>query len=162
MNVDTGNWTISSNNWSGSWRYNREKTALWLVGLVSSTVYQPCQRLFWVCFYIQLTQLMQLLLNESLNNFLCRIAVTKLDILDNLEELKIGVGYKLNGKALTRYPASIADLSNVEVEYVTLPGWKTSIANVRTWNELPQNAKKYIKFMQDYLQVPSKLIILEK
>ncbi len=88
----------------------------------------------------------------------CSIALTKLDILDNLEELKIAVTYKLHGKALTRYPASDADLSNVEVEYVTLPGWKSCIANVREWKDLPENAKTYVKFIQDYLQVPGKFI----
>jgi len=86
------------------------------------------------------------------------IAITKLDILDNLDELKIGVQYKLNGASLTRYPASDADLAKVEVTYVTLPGWKQSIASVRKWSDLPENAKNYVKYMQDYLQVPVKWI----
>lgn len=83
-----------------------------------------------------------------------RIALTKLDILDDLAELKIAVSYKLHGKPLTRYPASDADLANVEVEYVTLPGWKTPIAKVREWKDLPENAKTYVKTIQNYLQVP--------
>ncbi|CAL8111580.1 unnamed protein product [Orchesella dallaii] len=82
------------------------------------------------------------------------IAITKLDILDNLKELKIATKYRLNGKVLTRYPASEADLYNVEVEYETVPGWEKSTANIRNYADLPENAKKYVKFMQDYLQLP--------
>jgi len=101
---------------------------------------------------------MFLLQYTNLVNGYTGIAITKLDILDNLDEIKIGVGYKLNGKCLTGLPASEADLSMVEVVYVTLPGWKSSIANVRSWSDLPENARNYVKFIQNYLQVPIKWI----
>lgn len=131
----------------------------------------------WTCFFFSLltwsmdtrgnaifTNTYNLLVTQSIafSLFTSRIAITKLDILDNLAELKIGTTYKLNGKPLTRYPASDADLAHVEVEYVTLPGWQSSIANVRTWNDLPANAKTYVKFIQDYLQVPGIYNILIK
>jgi len=82
------------------------------------------------------------------------LAVTKLDILDELAEIKIGIYYKLNGVRISRFPADEAQLRQVEVEYETLPGWQTSIAEVRTWEELPENAKKYILRIQDHLQIP--------
>jgi len=74
--------------------------------------------------------------------------------LDELAEIKIGIYYKLNGVRISRYPADDAELRQVEVEYETLPGWQQSIAEVRTWEELPENAKKYILRIQDHLQIP--------
>lgn len=82
------------------------------------------------------------------------IAITKLDILDELDEIKIGVYYRLNGERISRYPANEAELRKVEVEYETFPGWKKSIADIRRWEDLPQNAKNYVLRIQDHLQVP--------
>jgi len=86
------------------------------------------------------------------------IALTKLDILDGLSEIKIGTYYKLNGKRITRYPASEAELREVEVEYETFRGWQSKIADVRSWEDLPNEAKTYVMFIQDYLQVPVRWI----
>jgi len=86
------------------------------------------------------------------------IAITKLDILDHLDELKIGIEYILKGVALTEYPPTVNELGKVEVTYKTLPGWKQSIVHVRRWGDLPENAKNYVKYMQDYLQVPVRWI----
>lgn len=82
------------------------------------------------------------------------IAVTKLDILDDLPEIKVATYYKLNGQRISRYPADEAELRKVEVVYETLPGWKQSIADIRKWDDLPENAKRYILKIQDHLQVP--------
>merc|ERR1711997_278726 len=62
---------------------------------------------------------------DTLNNYTA-LALTKLDILDQLEEIKIGVAYKKNGKAMDHFPSSEQDFEGIEVEYVTLPGWKSS------------------------------------
>lgn len=86
------------------------------------------------------------------------IALTKLDILDGLDELKIGTGYTLNGEKLDRFPASDAELAKVEVEYITLPGWKSSIENVRKYEDLPERAREYVETIQHYLDVPVKWI----
>lgn len=86
------------------------------------------------------------------------IALTKLDILDELEELKICTGYKLNGEAIDRFPACDAELAKVEVEYITLPGWKCSIQNIRKYEELPERAREYVETIQHYLDVPVKWI----
>ena len=58
-------------------------------------------------------------------NHFTSIAITKLDILDNFEEIKIGIGYIHKGKKFSSFPASLEILDGVEVEYLTLPGWKS-------------------------------------
>lgn len=99
----------------------------------------------------------QLLYTTTINGY-TGIALTKLDILDHLPELKICVGYKLNGQKLDEYPASEADLGNVEVEYLTLKGWESSIENVRNYSDLPPRAREYVEAIQAYLDVPVKWI----
>lgn len=90
------------------------------------------------------------------------IALTKLDILDDLPEIKIATHYKLNGVRISRYPADPAELSQVEVMYETLPGWKKSIAHIRKWDDLPENAKNYVLRIQDHLQVPGMCPLLNQ
>ncbi|KAK0411112.1 hypothetical protein QR680_005488 [Steinernema hermaphroditum] len=85
-----------------------------------------------------------LLKRTAIINGLTAIAFTKLDILDGFEELQVAVGYKLNGKSLSGPPARAADWEQVEVEYRTLPGWKTSTADVRKYEDLPENCRNYI------------------
>ncbi|XP_059173327.1 adenylosuccinate synthetase-like [Physella acuta] len=86
------------------------------------------------------------------------LAVTKLDILDVFEEIKVGVAYKLNGEILNTFPASDDDLQQVEVEYITLPGWLKSTETVREFSDLPANAKEYIKTIQLHVGVPVKWV----
>ncbi|KAG6455275.1 hypothetical protein O3G_MSEX009125 [Manduca sexta] len=86
------------------------------------------------------------------------LCLTKLDILDTLKEIKVGVAYKLNGKKIDYFPSSMTELSNVEVEYITLPGWACSIEDVRELSKLPEQAKNYVKAIEDFLQIPVKYI----
>ncbi|XP_043931590.1 adenylosuccinate synthetase isozyme 2-like [Protopterus annectens] len=86
------------------------------------------------------------------------VAVTKLDILDVIEEIKIGVAYRLDGKKIPYFPANQEVLNKVEVDYVTLPGWCSNTAHVRSFEELPENAQKYIHFIEEFLNVPVKWI----
>ncbi|CAG4988165.1 unnamed protein product [Parnassius apollo] len=86
------------------------------------------------------------------------LCLTKLDILDTLKEIKVGVAYKLNGKVIDYFPSSMAELSNVEVEYITLPGWACSIEDVRQMDKLPEQARNYVKAIEDFLQIPVKFI----
>ncbi|SJL12314.1 probable Adenylosuccinate synthetase 1 [Armillaria ostoyae] len=80
--------------------------------------------------------------------------LTKLDILDDLPEIKVGVKYSVNGNPLEGFPADLELLANVEVEYVTLSGWKTSITSATTYESLPENCKKYVEFIESFLNVP--------
>lgn len=80
--------------------------------------------------------------------------LTKLDVLDDLEEIKIAVRYLVDGKELAGFPANLETLGKVEVSYVTLPGWKTSIAAMSSYEDFPENCKKYISFIEEYLKIP--------
>ncbi|CAK1550425.1 unnamed protein product [Leptosia nina] len=86
------------------------------------------------------------------------LCLTKLDILDTLEEIKVGVAYKLNGKKIDYFPSSMPELSSVEVEYITVPGWACSTIAIRELKNLPAQAHSYVKLIEDYLQVPVKYI----
>uniref|UniRef100_A0A8C1NM04 Adenylosuccinate synthetase n=1 Tax=Cyprinus carpio TaxID=7962 RepID=A0A8C1NM04_CYPCA len=86
------------------------------------------------------------------------LALTKLDILDVLPEIKVGVAYKVDGEIIQHFPANQEVLHKVEVQYETLPGWKTDTSAVRTFEELPENAQKYIFYIEDHLGVPVKWI----
>jgi len=86
------------------------------------------------------------------------LAITKLDILDGLDQIKIGIEYKIDGVALESFPSSMNQLEKVEVEYATFPGWKTPIAAVRQFDQLPANCQSYLKYIEAFLGVPIKYI----
>lgn len=94
----------------------------------------------------------------SLVNGYTHLCLTKLDILDVLEEIQVGIAYTIDGEKLEHFPGLISDLAKVHVEYVTLPGWKTSTENVREFSQLPENAKSYVRYIEQYLQVPVKWV----
>ncbi|EGG08436.1 uncharacterized protein MELLADRAFT_47725 [Melampsora larici-populina 98AG31] len=74
--------------------------------------------------------------------------LTKLDVLDDLEELKIGVAYELNGQEMDYFPADLDVLEKVKVRYVTLPGWKQPIKNCKTFEELPAECRAYVETVE--------------
>jgi len=80
--------------------------------------------------------------------------LTKLDILDDLDEIKVAVKYTVDGKELDGFPADLGVLEKVEVVYVALPGWKKSIVNATLFVDLPENCQKYIVFIEQFLKVP--------
>lgn len=86
------------------------------------------------------------------------IALTKLDILDTLKEIKVGVAYKVDGQPLPSFPANMDVLTRVSVEYETLPGWCCSTEEARTFEDLPSQAQNYIHFIEEFLQVPVKWV----
>lgn len=75
------------------------------------------------------------------------LAVTKLDVLDGLKEIKICTGYKIDGQIVTDFPSDCDDLDKAEPVYEILPGWNESTANARSFDELPANAQAYLKRM---------------
>lgn len=105
------------------------------------------------------------------------VALMKIDLLDSFDEIKIGVIYKHNGKVLDSFPgilwpshlnfkfpflpdcdnctATTSELANVEVEYLTMPGWKSKTAHIRTFSQFPQNAQAYVRKIEELIGVPS-------
>ncbi|KAL3874658.1 hypothetical protein ACJMK2_037640 [Sinanodonta woodiana] len=96
---------------------------------------------------------------SSMINGFTAIAITKLDILDVFEEIKIGVAYKIDGQRIEdSFPATDEELKKAEVEYITLPGWKTNTENVRCFKELPEEAQNYVLKIQELMGVQVKWI----
>ncbi len=89
-------------------------------------------------------------------NGLTGLALTKLDILSHYDEIKMGVGYNMDGKKLDAFPSSRVD--ELEVIYETVPGWKTDISKARKMEDLPDNCRAYIKKIEEYTGVPVKLV----
>ena len=81
------------------------------------------------------------------------MAVTRLDILDSFDEIKMCVAYKVDGKILNEIPASLKILAKVEPVYETFAGWKTDISKIRSYEELPDNAKKYLERMAEVTKI---------
>ena len=71
-----------------------------------------------------------------------------------MTEIKIATEYTLNGKNIKMFPASLDDLANVVVTYVTLPGWNSDISKCNSFANLPVNAQKYVEFVESYLDTP--------
>jgi adenylosuccinate synthase len=88
------------------------------------------------------------------------IALTKLDILDDQPEIKIGVAYvdKTTGEKLEEFPACEEEFSQITVEYLTMPGWECSTEHARTFDELPPNAQAYVRKIEELMEVPVKWI----
>ena len=78
--------------------------------------------------------------------------MTKLDVLDELDEIKVCVGYKLDGKNLDYLPAATEDQFNIKPIYKTFKGWKTSTKGIRNMKDLPENAKRYIYALEDFIE----------
>ena len=79
------------------------------------------------------------------------IALTKLDVLDELDEIKMCVGYTLYGKKLDYFPAASEDQFNIKPIYKIFPGWKSKTQGIRNIKDLPDNARKYIFALEDFV-----------
>jgi adenylosuccinate synthase len=84
--------------------------------------------------------------------------ITRLDILDTLPTLKICVGYKLDGEVIKYFPSSVTSLEKCEPVYEELPGWQASISDVRRFEELPQEARRYVTRLEELIGCPVKII----
>ncbi len=87
----------------------------------------------------------------TINGF-TKIAVCKIDKLDTYDEIKVCVGYKLNGKEIDYMPTS-RDLYKVEPVYRTMKGWKTDTSKIRNYDDLPEAVKDYISLIENYVGV---------
>ncbi len=81
------------------------------------------------------------------------MAVTRLDILDSFDEIKMCVAYEIDGKILNEIPASLKILAKVKPIYENFAGWKTDISKIRNYDELPENAKKYLERMAEVTKI---------
>jgi len=95
---------------------------------------------------------------SALINGFTSINLTKIDVLTGIPELKLGKSYKYKGETLSSMPASLEVLSNVEVQYETLPGWTEDISTCKTFDELPENCQRYILRVQELLGIPIRWI----
>ncbi len=87
-------------------------------------------------------------------NGITGIALTKLDVLDGLKELKVCVGYRINGKEYDHLPAATELQANVEPIYETMEGWSETTQGARTWADLPATAIKYIRRIEELIEAP--------
>lgn len=91
-------------------------------------------------------------------NGLDELSVMKLDVLSGLERIKIGIAYRYRGETYQNYPAETPILQNCSVVYEELPGWKEDISGVRRWKNLPRNAQRYLRRLEDLTGVPIRTI----
>ena len=87
-------------------------------------------------------------------NSLSELFITKLDVLSGLEEIQLGVGYKYNDEILTDYPYDQKVAYEAEPVYETMQGWDEDITSIDKFEDLPSNAQKYIKAIEDFIGVP--------
>jgi adenylosuccinate synthase len=89
-----------------------------------------------------------------------QIALTKLDVLDGFDSIPVCTSYTINGKNFDYIPSSRADFANIVPNYQYFEGWskQAKTENVKTFNDLPQNAVAYIKFIEDFLEIPISIV----
>ncbi len=80
------------------------------------------------------------------------IALTKLDVLDELDQINLCVAYELNGKEIDYFPAAVEDQLNVKPVYKTFKGWKSKTQGIKKFDDLPNNAKIYVKAVEDFIE----------
>ena len=87
-------------------------------------------------------------------NGLTGLAVTKMDVLDTLPEIRIAVGYEVGGEVLDDFPADLELLAEANPVFETLPGWQASTAEARRWEDLPEGARNYLQRIEELTGVP--------
>jgi adenylosuccinate synthase len=96
-------------------------------------------------------------LSTRVNGF-TSAAITRLDVLDTMPQLKICTGYKLDGKTIDNFPASIPALERCQPVYENLQGWQTSTADVRQFEDLPPHAQHYVNRLEEHIGCPASII----
>jgi len=102
------------------------------------------------CGWFDATLVRQMVITSGISG----IALTKLDVLDGLDEIKIGVGYELDGKKIDYLPASMGAQRRVKPIYETLEGWSGTTAGARSWADLPAEAVKYVRHIEELIGAP--------
>lgn len=91
-------------------------------------------------------------------NGMTGIALMLLDVLTGFDEVKICTAYEVDGAVQRHFPASLELLDRCKPVYTTLPGWTEDISEAKSYDALPEGAKNYVKFIEDYLGIPAQLI----
>ncbi|MGB6117882.1 MAG: adenylosuccinate synthase [Mesorhizobium sp.] len=91
-------------------------------------------------------------------NGISGIALTKLDVLDGIDEIKVCTGYRLDGEVIDYLPASQGAQARVEPIYETLEGWKGTTRGARSWSQLPAQAVKYVRYVEELIGAPVALL----
>ena len=91
-------------------------------------------------------------------NGLTGIAVTKLDVLDTLPELRIATAYRIDGETRSLFPACVRELERAEPVYETLPGWRTPTTGARAMGDLPANARAYLHRIEELAGTPIAMV----
>ncbi len=86
------------------------------------------------------------------------LAVTKLDVLDELESIKVCVAYEIDGETCNHFPTNASQFANCKPIYKTLPGWQQSTTGCRSLSDLPQKALTYLKYMAELMKVPIAIV----
>ena len=92
---------------------------------------------------------MPLLRYTAMINGFSSLVITKLDVLDQLEEIPVCTGYRLCGSDVTEMPATYRALESIQPVYQTLPGWRTSTRGIAQYDDLPEAARTYLKFLEE-------------
>ena len=92
------------------------------------------------------------------NSSVTGLCITKLDVLDGLDTIRIGVGYRINGEVSPDPPVSVEDYAGIEPVYEELAGWRESTVGVTTYEALPANARRYLERLQALVKVPIDMI----
>jgi adenylosuccinate synthase len=102
------------------------------------------------CGWFDATMVRQAVKTSGING----IALTKLDVLDGFDELKIAVGYEIDGKQLDHFPSGMAAQAAAKPVYETMEGWQESTRGARSWMDLPATAIKYIRRVEELIEAP--------
>lgn len=86
------------------------------------------------------------------------IVLTKIDVLDGLETIKLGIKYRIDGKDVDIFPSYLDPEANLEVIYEEMPGWMTPLGNCKAYEDLPANAKRYIERIEELLGIPVSVV----
>jgi adenylosuccinate synthase len=86
------------------------------------------------------------------------VAVTKLDVLSNFEEIKVCIGYEINGKRIKSFPSDVEKLNNVKPVYETLDGWMGDISGCKSFDELPKKTKEYLEFISNQANINIEIV----
>jgi adenylosuccinate synthase len=106
------------------------------------------------CGWFDSVQLRRSVVHSSVSS----LCVTKLDVLDGLDTINVGVGYRIDGKVVTEPPMVVDGYADAEPVYEELPGWKESTVGLKDYAQLPLNARKYLERLQGLVDVPIDMI----